>query len=224
LKVGLPLSNVVEQGYTVGVDLKASEGEMWSCTRDGHRSDIRRLEKLKYAPVMDDWTLYSDFVKMYRQTMVRLGASLYYQFGEDYFRSLKDALGDDLHLCCVLAPNGRPVCGGLFTTVGDIVQYHLSGSDESHQRFAPTKLMLHFVRMWGKQRGSSVLHLGGGTGSQEDALFAFKAGFSPQRHRFRTVRIVVDEQRYSTLTLRAGKHLNPQADLDGSYFPAYRQT
>ena len=223
MQTGAPLSKFVRGGDTVAIDLKASEDEMWAHTRDGHRSDIRRLEHLKYTPVMDDWTLYGDFVRMYRATMTRIGANSYYQFGDDYFRLLKDGLGDALHLCCVLAPDGQPACGGLFTTVGDIAQYHLSGSDERYQRFAPTKLMLHFARTWCKQRGVSVLHLGGGASSQHDTLFAFKAGFSPQTHRFATVRFVADEQRYATLALRAGKSLNPQGDLDAGYFPAYRQ-
>ena len=52
------------------------------------------------------------------------------------------------------------------------------------QRERPTKLMLHFVRTWAKDRGLRRLRLGGGVGGKEDSLYRFKAGFSTDRHAF----------------------------------------
>lgn len=40
------------------------------------------------------------------------------------------------------------------------------------------------------------MHLGGGLGAADNSLFLFKAGFSPLRHRFCTLRIVAAEDRY----------------------------
>jgi sugar O-acyltransferase (sialic acid O-acetyltransferase NeuD family) len=213
----------IQQGKTVSIDLTLSEHDMWHQTRDGHRGDIRRLEKLKFVPIMDDWALYEDFGRIYRETMVRIDADASYHFGDDYFRDLRCALGDRLHLCCVLSPDGCLAGGGLFATTGDIMEYHLSGTDAKYHRLGPTKLMLHFVRAWGKRHGCSVLHLGGGVGAREDALFDFKAGFSPKRHQFGTLRMVVNERRWAALMLRARQPLNPLGDLSASYFPPYRR-
>jgi hypothetical protein len=215
------LSYCRSHGETVSIDLTRTKEEMWCQTRAGHQYDIRRLEKLKFTPVMDDWSLFGEFVRMYRETMVRIGADPYYHFTSEYFTDLKGALGEDLHLCCVLSPEGRPVAGGLFTGTGGIIQYHLSGSDVEFQRLAPTKSMLHFARLWGKEHGYSVLHLGGGLGSARDALFQFKAGFSCDFHEFRTFRIIVNEDRYRMLALRAGLPLDIGGNLRSLFFPPY---
>ena len=218
-----PRTVYVHQGETASIDLTVSEDEMWRQTRHGHRSDIRRLEKLKFTIVMDDWTLYGDFVRMYQETMLRIGADPIYQFGEEYFQDLKRAIGTQLHLCCVKSPDGCLAGGALLTTVGDIMQYHLSGTDAKYHRLGPTKLMLHFVRTWGKRRGYSALHLGGGVSARKDSLLDFKTGFSPHRHVFKTLRMVVNERRYAAVTLRAARPLNLSGDLDATYFPTYHR-
>jgi hypothetical protein len=221
VRVRAALSSCCTHGETVSIDLTRTEEEMWHQTRDGHQYDIRRLGKLKFTSVMDDWSLLDKFVRMYQQTMLRTGANPYYYFSTEYFTDLKAALGDNLHLCCVLSPEGRAAAGGLFTGVGGIMQYHLSGSDAEFQRLAPTKLMLHFMRLWGKQHGYTILHLGGGVGAERDALFQFKAGFSRERHEFQTCRIIVNERRYAVLVLRAGLPLDPGGDLKADHFPPY---
>lgn len=219
----MPLTACVRHGETASIDLTLSEDEIWHQTRHDHRRNIRRLERLKFVPVMDDWALYEDFMRMYRETMVRIGADRFYHFCDEYFKDLKRVLGDRLHLCCVLSPDGCPAAGGLFTAEGEIIEYHLSGTDAYFNRLAPTKLMLHYLRAWGKQHGYSVLHLGGGAGAQKDSLFDFKAGFSRNRHTFRTLRIVANERRYAALMLRAGRPLNLPGDLAAPYFPPYQR-
>jgi hypothetical protein len=84
------------------------------------------------------------------------------------------------------------------------------------------KLVIHFVRLWGKQRGYSIFHLGGGAGALEDSLFRFKAGFSPYRSEFLTLRMIPNERRYVAATHRAGRPVNLPADLEADYFPPYR--
>jgi sugar O-acyltransferase (sialic acid O-acetyltransferase NeuD family) len=219
----IPHSRCVEHGETVFIDLTSGVEEFWRQTRHGHRYDIRRLEKLNFVAVMDDWSLYPEFRRLYRQTMARIGANETYFFTDEYFTELKDALGDQLHLCCVLSPDSRVAASALFSTVGGIMQYHLSASAPEFQRLAPTKLMLHFARLWGKTQGCTTLHLGGGVGGSGDSLMEFKAGFSHDRKPFYTIRMIVNERRYAALILRAGLPLDPEADLQGEYFPPYHR-
>ena len=127
------------------------------------------------------------------------------------------ALAEQLHLCTVLAPDGTVASAGLFFEHDGIIHYHLGATAEEHLRRAPSKLMFDHVRRWGQERGARVLDLGGGVGGAEDSLFLFKAGFSPLRARFHTLRLVIDAERYARLT--GAEHI---ADLSG-YFPAYRR-
>ena len=217
-----PLTACVRHGQTVWIDLTHSEEEFWQETRENHRRGIRRLEQMKFSPVMDDWSLYEDFKRMYAETMVLVGAGQFYRFSEQYFATLRATLGEKLHLCCAVSLEGRPVAGGLFTTEGDVVQYHLGGSDQGYRQLSPMKLVIHFVRLWGKQRGYSIFHLGGGAGALEDSLFRFKAGFSPYRSEFLTLRMIPNERRYVAATHRAGRPVNLAADLEADYFPPYR--
>jgi hypothetical protein len=220
---GVPLSAFVSHGETVAVDLTRSKTEMWQDTRQNHARDILRLQKLNFNPVMDDWGFYGEFARIYRETMFRVGATKIYHFSDNYFADLKSALGNALHLCCVLAPDGRVAAGGLFTSVGRIIEYHLGGTDAGYLKLAPSKLMPHCVREWGKEHGDSLFHLGGGVGGQKDALFNFKAGFSPQRKKFLTYRLIANESRYTALSFRT-RNLDLQAELESAFFPPYRNT
>jgi hypothetical protein len=219
----IPMSACVDHGETVSVDLTVSDEEMWRRIRDGYRYDIRRLQRMGFTVVMDDWSGYGDFAELYRQTMERLGADRFYHFGDAYFRDLKSALKDNLHLCSVLAPDGRIAAGALFMTVDGLMEYHLSASAAEFSRYSPTKLMIHSVCIWGKLRGCSRLHLGGGLGARQDALFRFKAGFSPGRGRFRTLRMIANETRYLEMAFAADLSQTPEADLSAEFFPPYRR-
>jgi hypothetical protein len=111
---------------------------------------------------------------------------------------------------------------GLFTGVGDIVQFHLSGTSPEFVKSGPSKLMLHRVRLWAKEAGFRWLHLGGGVGASEDSLFEFKAGFSDLREVFSSFRAVLDAERYEVLVQRWSSATGARADDPGAFFPAYR--
>ena len=131
-----------------------------------------------------------------------------------------DDLCDDL-LLMVAEEADKVICGALLTLArrSGIMQYHLSGSDWDYRHRQPTKIIIHTAREWGRMHGFSRLHLGGGLGSAVDSLHAFKRGFSPDTHVFRTHRVVVNRQAYQSLS--AGR-IASAGDLHG-YFPAYRR-
>jgi hypothetical protein len=105
-----------------------------------------------------------------------------------------------------------------------IVHAHLVGTDERHQRLSPLKVMLDDARIWARERGNRVLHLGGGRGGREDSLLAFKGRFSPRRHAFHTGRWILDASRYAELTERRSRFATERglAAGDPGWFPAYR--
>jgi hypothetical protein len=216
-----PAGQVVLHGPTVYVDLTLSREELWRQTRPGHRNDIHKLQRLGFRAVMDDWGLFGDFVATYRDTMRRLEASPFYFFDDDYFRGCRALAGEGMHLCCVLAPSGEVAAAGLFTAVGGVVQYHLSGSAESYSRLAPNKLMLDAVRWWDKDQGYARFHLGGGVGAVSQSLFHFKAGFSELRAEFHTWRLVLDAVKHEHLVSLWRKR-HPAMEPAAGFFPEYR--
>jgi hypothetical protein len=69
------------------------------------------------------------------------------------------------------------------------------------------------------------LHLGGGVGgSTEDSLYTFKSGFSQLSHKFLTLRLITDEEKYHHLVNLRAKVLEvtPSDLLQSNFFPAYR--
>jgi hypothetical protein len=214
---------LVHHGETVVVDLDQTEEELWRQTRSGHRNEINKSLRLGHVAEMDDsWQHLDNFIDIYRETMQRVGASEGYFFSEAYFRKLRDALSDHLHLGIVRVGD-EIAAASLFTETGGIVQYHLSGTREAHLRAQPTKLLLHFARTWAKARGNRWMHLGGGLGGGKDSLFAFKAGFSKMSVPFHTWRVIADPAAYQRLVTAWEQRHGVVADRPDGFFPAYRK-
>lgn len=211
----------VQHGETVFIDLDKSSDVLWSETMSGHRNEINRSIKANHRASFDDDFRHVDrFVAIYHDTMTRVGASAGYFFDRAYVMGLREALGPRLKLG-VIEIDGAIAGAALFVVTGDIVQYHLSGTAPEYARARPTKLLLHFVRGWAKEHGARRFHLGGGVGGTADSLFKFKAGFSPCRSAFYTLRVVTDADEYRRLSRAKHPDVDPD-ELDG-FFPLYRR-
>jgi hypothetical protein len=223
ISASLPGESCPIDGTTVSIDLQLSEAELWHQTRPEHRNKINRLKRSGFqAQTRPLAECIEDFMTIYYATMDRVGASATYYFDRDYFTQLAQ-LHDNISTCIVTTDN-RLACAGIFTECSGIVQYHLGGTHPDFFQQAPSKLMFDYVRSWAKSRGNRVFHLGGGLGGGNDSLFQFKAGFSKQRHPFRTVRAIVDRKRYHQLVKLRANMLEVQVEdlLTSGFFPAYR--
>jgi Acetyltransferase (GNAT) domain len=226
----IDVGRVVLGGETVSIDLTRTTEELWHQTRAGHRYEINRAIRAGRKAVFDNtWAHYATFKHLYRTTMTRVSAHPYYFFDDAYFDGLRTALGSRLRLCVVEADE-RVAAAALFVETCGIVQFHLSANDPAFARESLTKLILHFVRSWAKERGDRELHLGGGVGAVADSLLDFKLGFSPRKHPFQTLRVVVNEGKYARLVRLHERELLDARRLgtadgalaDHSFFPAYR--
>ncbi|HEY1598593.1 MAG TPA: hypothetical protein VGG64_03270 [Pirellulales bacterium] len=212
---------LIERGRTVSIDLQASDEDLWRQTRENHRRDIVKQRRAGMTASMEnDAESLQIFATIYYETMARVGAASYYMFPAEYFRGLQDALGDKISVCIVRNAEGQVLAGGIFTECTGIVQYHLGGTFNSALGSRPSKLMFDYVRTWAKQRGNTVLHLGGGFGAKEDSVFEFKAGFSPRRHAYFTWQLLFQPEAYDGLEHR--RRSQSDVGLDAQYFPIYR--
>ncbi|MGO8689424.1 MAG: GNAT family N-acetyltransferase [Thermoguttaceae bacterium] len=213
---------LVRHGETVFVDLTQSEEEWWRQTRSQYRRYINHTKQLGYVAEIDQhWSRFDEFFDLYTETMHRVNADPYYFFSRGYFHQLRDALGDRLHLCIVRFGESL-ACAGTFSEVCGIVQAHLGGRREEKPTVAPTKLMMHFIRCWAKERGNRVFHLGGGLGAKNDSLFFYKCGFSSLRGEFLTWRAVLRADTYQALVAQWPRITGVQTEFADDFFPAYR--
>jgi hypothetical protein len=220
-----PLSrrgDVVEHGPTVYCDLRASRDEQFRDTRLTVRRQIRRVQALGYVAEEDtSWRHYEDFQQVYTDTMRRVGAVEWYFFDRDHFFDLRQALSEQMHLIVVRLQD-QVVCASLFAETCGIVQYHLAGTRDGFEKSDASKLLIHYARQWGKDRGNDVLHLGGGVGAAHDSLLHFKAGFSKHRATFHTWRLIVDEQAYRELVAQNRAQAAVADEQSTGFFPEYR--
>ena len=213
------------QGETVSVDLTLTESAIWNHTRRDHRNRINRAKRQGMTARIVPWqAALSTFVDIYVETMERVGAADHYlEFDTAYFTQLGNILGDRLHLCLVES-EGEIASAGLYTEWAGIVQAIFGGTRTAFLKQSPSTLETHFVALWAKARGGQFLHLGGGVGATQDPLFRYKAGFSKQRHRFYTLRLITDIDQYQVLVQLRAKALDltPETFYQTHYFPAYR--
>jgi hypothetical protein len=218
-----PSQIFTNNGQTISVNLKLSDGEIWAHTRKGHQSTINKCKRLGFKARMVPFTEYIDeLIGIYQETMNRVAAEAKYYFDRQYFDLLAN-LGDKIHLEIVeFQEEVAAAC--LFFECQGIVQAHLGGTKTKFLPQSPFNLLLDTARYWAKSRGNEFLHLGGGVGGNKDKVYDFKSGFSKQRHIFNTLRLIIDETKYHNLIDWQAKKMNmPKEELLSSkFFPAYR--
>ena len=216
------IGTIVDHGESVSIDLSISDDAHWHQTRENHRRGINKAQRAGYRARVDaSLERLNDFVRIYQESMERIGAAAYWRLGQAYFTDLFESLGPRLHLL-VVEWDGDLAAGCLMTETCGIVEYHLAGTATAHVSASPTKLLIHFARSWAKERGDSVLHLAGSS-RPRDSLSYFKVGFSPLRHAVSSWRMVTDPPSYDALTGEWSRLAGVPSDGPDGFFPAYRK-
>lgn len=211
-------------GETISIDLTTSDEEQRARSNKSCRTTLRKLREAGFVGVHDREKRYlPQFVEVYLETMRRAGAQSSYFFDEAYFNLLTRELSDVSHLFVVLK-DGEVAAATLCTICDGIVQDHLGGTRDAFLKFSPDRLVVDTERVWAKEMGARVFHLGGGVGAQQDSVFRYKAGFSDRRHTFRTWRWILKQEAYDQLVARAAglNAANRLCAISDAYFPAYR--
>jgi serine/alanine adding enzyme len=206
-------------GPTTVVDLARVEMGRLAGMSKGRKADLNVARRELEVSWAGGGEALEQFRAVYDGTMRRLGAGEHYLFPPEYYRALAEGLGDRLGVA--LALRGDEVVGGsLFLTDGRgrFAHYHLSGTTDVGRELKAGTLLVHAGAVWAAERGSELLHLGGGTGGA-DSLYAFKRSFGGDEFRYELATLVADPARYESLVaLRAEEPEPPRPD----FFPAYR--
>lgn len=212
---------LIRHGPTVYIDLQISKEHIWNQMSTNHQRDIKKLIRLGFHSTLDDWSRFHEFVVLYHANMRRVGAKEQYFFSLEYFKSLREKLGNRLHLVCVLTNTNDLAAAGLMIITDGIAQHHLLATAEQYLRRSPSKLVSDFMWRWAQEQSCYAFHFGGGVGGSEDSLFQFKAGFSPLRSQFSSYRVIVDELKNATLNEVAKQHRGYSLE-SACFFPEYR--
>ncbi|ABW25572.1 hypothetical protein AM1_0520 [Acaryochloris marina MBIC11017] len=216
---------VKKVGHTVSINLGLSESDLWSHTHKSQRNKINRGKRLGLVAKIKPFSEYiNEFCNIYEATMQRVEAETsFFSFNRDYFYLLQKHLGHKLFVC-IVEYQDEIISAGLYSECSGIVQGLLGGTTPEGLKLSPTSLEFYQTSLWAKQRGNTILHLGGGVGCSEDGLYQYKANFSKQRHEFYTASIIIKPLQYKLLLESHSKAHNIDLDHLNSiqFFPAYR--
>ncbi len=219
LRIGI--QPVIRLGETVSIDCAIDDEAARGAYHSSERRNIERARDDGLITVEDEgWASLGEFARLYRATMALNRASPYYYFSDADLVRLRDALADHAHLL-VTRRGDDMVAAGILIEYAGIVHTYLSASDRG-VRPSPKPLFYDDARRWARARRNRLLHLGGGRGSTDDSLLAFKRRFSALRHAFHVGRWVLDARAYRDLVVMRKAVNGPHPSLDPAYFPAYR--
>lgn len=203
-------------GDVVMIDVGVKEGIL-SRYRGSHRREI--VNALSNGlEITVDWCFESlgDFYSIYRQSMLDLHANDYYVFGSEYFSQLVSS--KDFKVILIFADfKGQRIAASMFIVTGEIMQYYLSGTVSAYRKIAASKAIIAKAHELASDLGLKVLILGGGVGSEKDALYNFKCGFSKITKPFYITKKILNNTVYDQLC--AARSVDPS---EISFFPAYR--
>lgn len=170
-----PLLQVVEyQKESVWIDL-TSPLKFRQTTR--HCIEKAESKGAEFIKVGGDRYLKT-FVKMYDNTMNRVGAAAHWRFDFDWFRSFVANLQGNCGLYMVTI-NGEPECGCILLHGYGSCYYHFAASFGKNPTWGLGHFMVSKACEVARDLKCKRLHLGGGV-QPRDGLFTFKSGFSDQ--------------------------------------------
>jgi hypothetical protein len=187
---------VEEDRQTVWVNLELDD--LFGSYQTRVRTAIRKAQKSGVQfRWLDNGEITGGFAPFYRAGMAAIAASPFYFFEDTYFSRIARLPATRLAVCTL---GEEWLSAGLFLSQGDCVEYHLAASSALGKRMNASNLLLHEVALSAKREGYLRLYLGGGTDQRPDnALYFFKAGYSPLRATFSVGTFCHDLAQYAVL-------------------------
>jgi lipid II:glycine glycyltransferase (peptidoglycan interpeptide bridge formation enzyme) len=199
---------------TIGWPL-AGEGDLYKAMHRHHRRVVRKAEGQVELEIRENPADLDEFAALYATTMRRREAESFYFFPAAYWEELAEGLKDALVLFEARDEDGL-AAAALSLASPPWLHYHLGATSDRARRVGVAALLMLTAARWGRERGFSLFHLGGGVGGREDSLWEYKRRFAPDGALpMRIGKAIHDLEAYRALT--GGEGLET-----GGFFPAYR--
>ena len=217
------LGTITTRGKVVYIDLNdtlENQRKMFNKRMKTYLNKSRKTCTVIESKLKSD---LDSFIDLYHENMKRVGADESYFFDNSYFYQLVGTEDFNTKLMLCIHDETQTIIGGaLFMEKGSIVQYHLSGLNEEFNDLNAIKLIIDEIRIKKSNRNFKYLNLGGGRGSDEDSLFAFKRCFSKNFKDFKIWKYIVNENAYRMLVEDQFESSLESVVENTSFFPAYR--
>lgn len=208
--------DIVNLGNTVSIKLDDEEA-IWNRFTSKNRGHIRKaIKEGVFVEISQSKESFDIFRSIYESTMKHDNAGKYYYFNEEFFDRLRNGLSDNCYVFTAYLKEAA-IASAIMLFSNKYMHYHLSGQLFEYRRFAGTNLILYEAAKWGCVNGYRELHLGGGLGAGDDALYTFKKSFNPKLPdaNFMIGKKIFDKKQYEMLVSLTNK--NPTG-----FFPQYR--
>ena len=205
--------------HTLGTNLEISEEPMNEEFSKSCKKTIRQVLKkgISYN-IIEDVKDFSEFKRIYYLNMDRKNADAYYYFDDEYFEKMNRYFHDNIIQVQALYEN-KVIAEGLYFIYNKTIHAHLSGTDTKYICLSPAYILKYATVLWGKEKGYSLIHYGGGTSNDlEDSLYLFKKKFAQNTEfDFYIGRKIWNEEIYDKLCEIKKIEKNEE------FFPAYRK-
>ncbi|WP_301109830.1 GNAT family N-acetyltransferase [Sporosarcina sp.] len=205
---------------TTAVDLSEDLGTIRSKYSGMNKRNIKKARQngLTYKEVEKSPENIQTFFDLYNVTMNRLKSTSFYYFPIDVIRQqLLDTPISKSHLLFVYYGD-QVIAATILFTGSHFAHYHLGGSDEKYLSMKPNNLLFDFMIELSKEKGCTLLHLGGGY-EDDDGLYRYKTSFSNHNIFDYYIGKNILNPRVYKLLLDEKKQFITSND---SYFPQYR--
>jgi serine/alanine adding enzyme len=207
----------------VFIDLRRPEGELFAGCHPNHQRNIRKAQRhgveFRVLAGPEAHPHLSEFYRLYRETMEKVGAYPYYYFSAGYVERLFSRFGPDALLGAVFL-EGKMISAALCLREGDTLIYHMGASEKALLHLGMNVFQFHQIALWARRQGLRVFYLGGGHRGR-DSLFQFKHRFNAEGVvELHNGRKVHHPEVYARLS-ESWKRYHAQ-EFPEPYFPAYR--
>lgn len=217
------LGQITSPGNVVYINLtKSIEAQKLDYSRR-LKTYLNKAEKYCYIEQGTTNEDLSKFIELYYDNMKRVAAHKFYFFSTNYFEQLVNSVDFKTELLlCKLKETDEIISAGLFIKTDQIVQYHLSGTNNLFENLNPVKYLIDYTRIKATNEGFLFFNLGGGRSSKDDSLLKFKLRFSKDLKPFKLWKYIVNPEVYRDLEAKLNVEQLP-LQPDPEYFPSYRR-
>jgi serine/alanine adding enzyme len=217
------IGTVINDRKTIAIDLQYTEDEIW--LREIHtknRNTIKKGIKTGLQFIEDiDFEYFIDFIRLYNDTMHKLGADDFYYFDESYYARFRENIKNSF--LGVVTYNNEVISAAIFFYSKDYGHYHLAGSNKEYLSLCPNNFLLWEAAKVLKNKDLKYFHLGGGTDSGEhNSLLEFKRKFSDNSFNFCIGKIIFNETIYQLLCCEWDERNQEKAQLFKSHLLKYK--
>ena len=185
-----------------------------SARRKLHTTCVTGIEVRSPSATVDHIAIFQN---IYEQTMDRLKSQSYYYFPRAYYEAMATGLADKMAV--ITAWHGDQAVGSAMIFSGDqLGHYHLGGATEEGRDLRASTLVLTEGAAWARDKGCSLMHLGGGTAG-DDSLYHFKRSFGGPEFAYAFCTCITNADAYKSLV---DQNTASEQPLRVGFFPEYR--